>query len=144
VGIGATNNPIAFNIQLPRGEDMYAEVHPDHGITRNSTDVGWYVLAIKSGESPRAFFDAAFSHDPNRSYAAAKEHNDGLRPYVGAVRNHQNQRSDKGRPELPVGITLATRRKLNRGGKGSQLLYSFKVTPLKGKPVNVYIGTANT
>ncbi|WP_244309401.1 hypothetical protein [Pseudomonas duriflava] len=67
-----------------------------------------------------------------------------MRPYAGAVRNYQNQRSDKGHPELPVGITLATRRKLNRGGKGSQLLYSFKVTPLRGKPVNVYIGTANT
>jgi hypothetical protein len=83
------------------------------------SDDGWYVLAIKSGVSPRAFFDVAFSQHSSRSYAAAKEHNDALRPYAGAVRNHQNQGSDKGHPELPVGITLATHTKLNRGGKGS-------------------------
>ncbi|AYN96981.1 hypothetical protein EAW52_25165 [Pseudomonas sp. LTJR-52] len=123
---------------------MYAEIHPDHGITRNRTDDGWYVAPIRSGESPKAFFDAAYSHAPNASYAAAKAYNDALRPYTEAVRHYRHQRSDKGRPDLPVGITLATRTKLNRGGKGSQLLYSFKVTPLRGKPVNVYIGTANT
>ncbi|WP_407364480.1 hypothetical protein HKW97_24955 (plasmid) [Pseudomonas luteola] len=119
---------------------MYAEIHPDHGISRNRTDDGWYVAPIMSGESPKTFFDAVYAHAPNASYAAAKAYNDALRPYTDAV----NQRSDKGRPDLPVGITLATRTKLNRGGKGSQLLYSFKVTPLRGKPVNVYIGTANT
>ncbi|MFK4136761.1 hypothetical protein ACI2KR_31510 [Pseudomonas luteola] len=123
---------------------MYAEIHPDHGIVRNQTDDGWYVLPIKSGKSPRAFFDAAYDFDPGASYAAAKELNDQLRPYIAPIRNQANQRSDKGRPDLPVGITLATRKSVNRGGKGSQLLYSFKVSPLRGKPVNVYIGTANT
>ncbi|RRW40431.1 hypothetical protein EGJ52_21595, partial [Pseudomonas luteola] len=121
---------------------MYAEIHPDHGIIRNRTDDGWYVAPIRSGESPKAFFDAAYDFDPGASYIAAKELNDQLRPYIAPIRNQANQRSDKGRPDLPVGITLATCTKLNRGGKGSQLLYSFKVTPLRGKPVNVYIGTA--
>jgi len=123
---------------------VYAEIHPDHGIVRNQTDDGWYVLPIKSGKSPRAFFDAAYAHAPNASYAAAKAYNDALRPYTDAVRHYRNQRSDKGRPDLPVGITLATRKSVNRGGKSSQLLYSFKVSTLRGKPVNVYIGTANT
>ncbi|MBH3441440.1 hypothetical protein VPH49_24500 [Pseudomonas luteola] len=123
---------------------MYAEVHPDHGIVRNQTDDGWYVLPVRSGESPRAFFDAAYDFDPGASYIAAKAYNDALRPYTDAVRHYRNQRSDKGRPDLPVGITLATRKSVNRGGKGSQLLYSFKISTLRGKPVNVYIGTANT
>lgn len=123
---------------------MSIENTPDYGIIRNQTDDGWYVRPIRSGKSPRVFYDVAFSRDPGSSYAAAKEHNDQLRPYIAPIRNQANQRSDKARPDLPVGITLATRKSVNRGGKGSQLLYSFKVSPLRGKPVNVYIGTANT
>ncbi|WP_434141426.1 hypothetical protein JQR84_23825 (plasmid) [Pseudomonas luteola] len=123
---------------------MLLENNPDHGITRSRTDDGWYVAPIRSGESPKAFFDAAYDFDPGASYIAAKELNDQLRPYIAPIRNQANQRSDKARPDLPLGITLATRKSVNRGGKGSQLLYSFKVSPLRGKPVNVYIGTANT
>jgi len=127
-----------------KGEVMLNENDPDHGITRSRTDDGWYVAPIRSGESPKAFFDAAYDFDPGASYIAAKELNDQLRPYIAPIRNQANQRSDKARSDLPVGITLARRKSVNRGGKGSQLLYSFKVSPLRGKPVNVYIGTANT
>lgn len=117
---------------------------PELGIVRSLTDDGWYVLPVSSGVSPKPFFDVAFNGHPNQSYAAAVEHNKALRPYKVPVRNYKKNRSDKGWPDLPVGITLAVHTSLNRGGRGTQTIYSFKVTRLKRKTTTVYIGTVNT
>lgn len=48
------------------------------------------------------------------------------------------------RPDLPIGITLATRTQINKGGKGSQLIFNFKVNRLGSKQTTVYIGTEFT
>lgn len=117
---------------------------PEHGIIRNRDDDGWYVIPVRSGVSPKAFFDALWGGDALQSYIAACEHNKSLRPLKASVNNYQNTRSDKARPDLPVGITLAVRTSLNKGGRGSQIIYSFKVSRFGQKPVTVHIGTVNT
>lgn len=117
---------------------------PEHGIIRNRDDDGWYVMPVKSGVSPKPFLDALLGGDALQSYSAACEHNKSLRPFKASVNNYQNTRSDKARPDLPVGITLAVRTSLNKGGRGSQIIYSFKVSRFGQKPVTVHIGTVNT
>jgi hypothetical protein len=119
-------------------------ISPEHGVVRNNTNDGWYVVPVKSGVSPKPFFDAAYENNSERSYAAAKKHNATLRPYKAGIRNQQVNPSTKANQELPVGITLAKRTTLNRGGKGTQQRYTFKVTLIGGGSVNVYIGTART
>lgn len=119
-------------------------IKPEHGILRNNTDDGWYVLPIKRGTSPKPFFDAAFKNDPVLSYKAAKHFNAGLRPYVKPIKNYSKTKSNKINKELPVGISLASSYRLNPGGKGKTLVYNFKVSLLSGKPTTVYIGTEAT
>ncbi len=117
---------------------------PEPGIVRNLAGDGWYVLPVRSGCSPKPFFDVVFDGDAQQSYAAARAHNMTLRPFKTPFRNHKANRNDKSRPDLPVGVTLATRISINHGGKGTQLIYSFKVSRPGQKGTTVHIGTVNT
>jgi len=116
----------------------------EHGISRNETDDGWYVKAVKKSTAPKPFFDVAYGGSAGASYLAARDYNLKLRPYKGTLRNYTVARCDKSHPELPVGITLSVLDRLNRGGKGTTKVYSFSVSMLNGKSTTVYIGTANT
>lgn len=115
----------------------------DHGIVRNSVDDGWYVVPVKSWQTPNVFYDVAYG-DSHRSYNEAQKHNALLRPYKDGFRNHQIPPRSKKYPDLPVGITLSTRVLHNKGGKGTQLIYNFKVSRINARPTTVYIGTSLT
>lgn len=119
-----------------------SSIVPEHGIVRNNVDDGWYVLPIKSGHSPKPFFDVSYRSDPSGSYAAAKEFNAMLRPYKSRINNYRNPRRDKSHPDLPIGITLATR--VKQGKNAGDVIYSFKVSIFNGKSTTVYIGTEKT
>lgn len=121
-----------------------SQITPEAGIIRMAADDGWYVKPIRSGVSLKPFYDVSYGKDPAASYAAALEYNAVLRPFAEPIQNVQVIRSNKARPELPVGITLATRVVKNRAGGYGQTLYIFKVSTFNGKAKSVYIGTQNT
>ncbi|MCG7374210.1 hypothetical protein [Pseudomonas luteola] len=99
---------------------------PEYGIIRNQADDGWCVVPVRSGKSPKLFYDVAYGGSSVNSYAAAKELNAILRPFKIAIRNHTNNRNDKSRPDLPVGITLACQSKNNKGVRGLSLFIILK------------------
>jgi hypothetical protein len=115
----------------------------EHGIVRNSADDGWFVIPVKNGQSPNVFYDVTYGNS-HRSYDEAQKHNAVLRPYKDGFRNHQIPPRSKRHSVLPVGITLSTRVLRNKGGKGTQLIYNFKVCRIQARPTTVYIGTAIT
>lgn len=115
----------------------------EHGIVRNSADDGWFVIPVKSGQTPKVFYDVAYG-DSHRGYIEAKKHNSVLRPYKDGFRNHQISPRSKRHSDLPVGITLSSRVLRNNGGKGTQLIYNFKVSRIQARSTTVYIGTSIT
>lgn len=119
-----------------------SSIVPEHGIVRNDVNDGWYVLPIKSGHSPKPFFDVSYRSDSSASYAAAKEFNAILRPYKDRINNYRKPRSNKSHPDLPIAITLAIRAKQGKNADG--VVYNFKVSTFNGKSTTVYIGTEKT
>lgn len=116
----------------------------EHGIVRNDANDGWYVLPIRSGESQKPFYDLVLG-GPGASYAAAQAYNAQLRPFKNQIRHHRASPANKKNPSLPLGITLSVRNTLNKGGKGSQMIYSLRVSLFQNnKTKTVYVGTENT
>lgn len=122
----------------------FSDFTPEAGIVRMPSDDGWYVKPIRSGVAPKPFYDMSYAEDRAASYAAALAYNAVLRPFAEPIRNVQKNSSRKANPELPVGITLATREMKNRDGSYGQTVYSFKVSTFNGKGKSVYIGNQNT
>ena len=110
----------------------------EHGIFRNSADDGWYVILVKSVLSQNIFFGVSYG-DSRRSYVEVQKYNAVLRPYKEGFLNHQIPLRSKKHSDLPVGITLFTRISCNKGEKGTQITYNFKVSRIQARPTTVYM-----